>query len=1191
MYLKKIETQGFKSFANRAVLEFTPGIMGIVGPNGSGKSNVADAVRWVLGEQSARQLRGSNMQDVIFAGTESRRPMSYAFVSLTIDNSDRSLPVDTDEVSVSRQVFRSGESEYRLNGNVCRLKDIYETFYDSGIGKEGYSIIGQGQIDAVLSSKPEERRLMFDEAAGIVKYRKRRDITLKKLESEQASRERVEDILGELEKQVGPLEKQAEKARTYLKLRDELKEYEVGAFALESAELEGKLDEVRTNLGTTGSDRERASAEEEHLRDQYEALSTENEERDARLAARQTQMADLRVTNENRAGRISLLTEQIRSAQASRDLIDERARDYDLAAARAEQEREGFYAQKNAVDEELDRIDDRISELEEEAEALEEEEKDLSFRMEKGNGAIMASMSRKAQITASLAALDTREEQTAERLAALAQEKEEADVQIRELQADHDAQQETLKLLDAEIAELTRKLEEDQDEERKIRLLRNEREEEKQRLERELGILRARRENLSNLIERYDGYGGSVKAIMEKKDRFPGICGVVADLISTEKKYETAIETVLGGRIQNIVTETEEAAKTIIGYLKSSRLGRATFLPLDAVRGERGPARPEAQQEPGAIGTAASLVSADGRYGGIVSFLLGQTIVADNMDHALAIARKYSYRLSIVTLEGEYLTPGGVLSGGAYKNSSNLLGRRRELEDCEAEEKKKQARLVKIRAELKETGEELDALSARIGGTDIRLRRSTLQAAALKAQWEGKKKDLEQLRTRLAALTEEEEKRVREQEDIRAQREAVNQNVSELDTDSESIRAQLTELAVRLEKVRETYREKSAGLESLRVEFSNVSQKGDFLLENVRRCNDEIARARRDKADLLQGNISVETVTREREEEIARLRREIEEAEAELKRLDQLQKEEEALKEVRREEQHDYFEAKEAVSQRIALLDREIYRLQTQEQRLEEQIEKQAEYLWAEYEMTPSQAKAIRNPEIRNPAEVRRFIAQRKKAIKELGPVYVEAIEKYKEVSERYEFLKAQQEDLIKAEKELQDMIRELEKGMREQFREQFALIRQEFSRVFSDLFAGGKGDLILEDPDDVLSSGVIINAQPPGKKLQNMMQLSGGEKALTAIALLFAIQNLKPSPFCLLDEIEAALDEPNVKRFADYLYRLRGSTQFLIITHRRGTMEMADKLYGITMQEKGVSALVSVSLTDPASREILDEE
>ncbi|MBP3729373.1 MAG: chromosome segregation protein SMC, partial [Lachnospiraceae bacterium] len=1075
MYLKKIETQGFKSFANRAVLEFTPGIMGIVGPNGSGKSNVADAVRWVLGEQSARQLRGSNMQDVIFAGTESRRPMSYAFVSLTIDNSDRSLPVDTEEVSISRQVFRSGESEYRLNGNLCRLKDIYETFYDSGIGKEGYSIIGQGQIDAVLSNKPEERRLMFDEAAGIVKYKKRRDITLKKLESERASRERIEDILGELEKQVGPLEKQSEKARTYLKLRDELKEYEVGVFALESDELEGKLSEARTHLEQVQTDLENARAEGERLKDQYDALNTENEERDARIGTRQGQMADLRVANENREGRISLLSEQIKSAQVNRDLIDERARDYDLTVQRLEKEREGYYHQKSEVDEKLDTLDDSISLLEEEAEALEEEEKDLGFRIEKGNSAILDSMGRKAEMTATLASLDTREEQLGDRLTALTQEAEQTEAGVKELSQEAADQEETLSEMDKESRKLSREMEADKEKEKTLRQEQSALREEKQTLDRDLGILRSRRENLHNLIERYDGYGGSVKAIMEQKERFPGVCGVVADLITTEKKYETAIETVLGGRIQNIVTETEEEAKRIIGYLKDKRLGRATFLPLDAVKGDRSLSRPEALKEAGAIGTAASLVKADSRYQGVVSFLLGQILVTDHLDHALAIARKFQYRLSIVTLEGDYLTPGGVLSGGAYRNSSSLLGRRRELEACEAEEKTRRERLQQITASLGETEKELSLLESRIGEQDIRLRRVSLQAAALKVQWEGKKEELNRRREKLSSLESEKEDKIREQQALKLRREQLSTNASDLDTDSESMRQQLTELAVRLEKVKEERKEKSSRLETLHVEFSNLSQQGDFLLDHVKRCNEEIARARSEKQELMQGNISVETVTKEREAEIRQLQEEMEAVRLTLFEMEKLQQEEEALKEERREEQQNYFEAREALAQRISLLDKEQVRLESQEQRLEEQIEKQAEYLWSEYEMTPSQARAIRNPEIQNPAQVRRFITQRKKAIKELGPVYVEAIEKYKEVSERYLFLKGQQEDLVKAEKELSEMIRDLEKGMREQFKEQFALIQEEFSHVFSELFAGGKGSLILEDTEDVLSSGVII--------------------------------------------------------------------------------------------------------------------
>ncbi len=1190
MYLKKIETQGFKSFANRAVLEFTPGIMGIVGPNGSGKSNVADAVRWVLGEQSARQLRGSNMQDVIFAGTENRRPMSYAFVSLTIDNSDHALPVDYDEVVVSRQVFRSGESEYRLNGNLCRLRDIYETFYDSGIGKEGYSIIGQGQIEMALSNKPEERRLMFDEAAGIVKYKKRRDITLKKLEGERASRERVEDILGELEKQVGPLEKQSAKAKTYLRLRDELKACEVGAFARDSAELEQKLESARESLAVVAGDLEDAHAEAENLKTKYETLSAENEELDRQLSQAQARLTDIRVGNENREGRISLLEEQIRAAEATKDLINGRLKDYDEAIARLEAEREEYYRQKNEINRQQDQTDDKITRLEEAAEELEAEQKDLAFRIEKGNQAMLSSLNLKAELNGSLAALDIREKQIAERLAeaekdAGTEAKNEAELR------------ENSRLLAETLQKAAEKAEKQENRLREYRQTLSDLsgrkdylESEINRLRRDLSVIQSRKESLNNLIERYDGYGGSVKAIMEKKNRFTGICGVVADLITTEKKYETAVETVLGGRVQNIVTETEEDAKKLIGYLKAGRLGRATFLPLDAVKGDRGLSRPEALRETGAIGTAASLVRADERYAGIVRFLLGQTIVADNLDHALAIARKYEYRLSLVTLEGDYLTPGGVLSGGAYRNSSNLLGRRRELSECSSQEKKLKSDLQEAEKACESVRTEKQELEEKISKSDISLRELLVKNAALKVQKKNFEGELQRSTERIQSLKNETERLKLENASIDSERLTISQNVRNLDEGNETLRTQVTELAVKTERIREQLQEKNKQLEEVRVVFSALVQKNDHLLENVGRCNEEIARTKTDRNELLRGNTSVEDVVREREEEIRQLKEDLETARQTILELEEACRRNEQLREIGKTEQQNYFEAREAVSARLSELDKEDFRLQSQVQRLEEQIEKQAEYLWSEYEMTPSQAKAISNPEIGSPAEVRRFIAQKKKEIKELGPVYVESIEKYKEVSERYGFLKTQRDDLVKAETELNDMIRDLEKGMRKQFKEQFAQIQQEFSKVFSDLFAGGKGSLLLDNEDDVLSAGVIINAQPPGKKLQNMLQLSGGEKTLTAIALLFAIQNLKPSPFCLLDEIEAALDEPNVKRFADYLYRLRGSTQFLIITHRRGTMEMADRLYGITMQEKGVSTLVSVSLTDPASREVLKE-
>ncbi len=1190
MYLKKIETQGFKSFANRMVMEFAPGIMGIVGPNGSGKSNVADAVRWVLGEQSARQLRGSNMQDVIFSGTENRRPMSYAFVSLTIDNSDRVLPLDYDEVVVSRQVFRSGESEYRLNGNICRLRDIYETFYDSGIGKEGYSIIGQGQIEMVLSNKPEERRLMFDEAAGIVRYKKRRDITRKKLDSEMAARERIEDIVRELEKQVGPLERQSAKAKTYLRLRDELKEYEVGVFALEADELEKKLEEARKNREGVSGDLEAATLQLDRLKERYDSLSDENEELDKSLVRIQGQLADLRVANENREGRIGLLGEQIKAAETNSDLLDERVKDYDAAIARSESEREGYYRSKNEVDRQQDQLDDRITRLEEEEESLNESVRDLEYQIEQGNKAMMNSLDQKAQISSSLAALKAREEQNAIRLEALEKEKTADEAYQSALKQEYEAIRSSLEQAAQEEKSWKESLKASRARAAELTVLRRKSEEELHRLQRELSAQKARKENLRNLIERYDGFGGSVKSIMDVRDRFPGICGVVADLISTEKKYETAVETVLAGRAQNIVTETEEEAKRIIGYLKEKRLGRATFLPLDAVRGDRGLSRPEAAREKGALGTAASLVKNESRYDGVVRFLLGQTLVVDTLDNALAIARKYDHRLSLVTLEGEYLTPGGVISGGAYRNSSNLLGRRREFAECEAEEKKLSSAVGKAEKETDGLQKEAASLEQKIQKGDAKLRDILVKSASLKAQNESRSEEIRRGLERASSREAEITRLSGEQQKLAEQRGAFRQNAGDLDQSHENLQNEVMELAVKLDRIKADTQDKSKLLEDLRVSFSNLSQRGDFLLDNIRRCNEEIERIRKDKQELVRGQVSVEDVVKERQAEIAQLKEDIADVKETILKLEAKYEEDELLREEKRAEQQNCFEARESLSQRLSELDKENFRLQSAEQRIEEQIEKQAEYLWTEYEMTPSQAKAIRNPEIRNPAEVRRFISQKKKEIKDLGPVYVEAIEKYKEVSERYEFLKGQRDDLVKAEGELTALIRDLEKGMREQFKTQFVLIREEFAKVFSDLFAGGKGTIALENEDDVLSSGVIINAQPPGKKLQNMMQLSGGEKALTAIALLFAIQNLKPSPFCLLDEIETALDEPNVKRFADYLYRLRGTTQFLVITHRRGTMEMADRLYGITMQEKGVSALVSVSLTDPSSKKILDE-
>ena len=1191
MYLKKIEAQGFKSFANKAVLEFTPGIMGIVGPNGSGKSNVADAVRWVLGEQSAKQLRGGSMQDVIFSGTEARKPMGYAYVSLTLDNADHVLPVDYDEVTVTRQVFRSGESEYRMNGNVCRLRDIYELFYDSGIGKEGYSIIGQGQIDQVLSNKPEERRLMFDEAAGITKFKKRRDITNKKLDSERQSLQRVTDILGELEHRVGPLEKQSIKARTYLRLKEELKQYEVGAYSLEAEELEKKLAKTDDDLTIVSGDLDQSHADADSLKEHYDSLTQENDELDKSLQEARGKLADLRVLKENQEGRIALLEEQIRTAAASKGLTEDRIAAIDKQIEELDAEKEEIYVRKNELDMLLDSSDDRISEAEEAAEEVEEEIRALEFDLEQKNRFIIETMNEKVNISGELQGLNSKEEQMKLRAEAIADTLKTNQKKRREREAQNQALQASLTDMRAELDRLKAEEKVHADAYRKAADEAETERENYHRLSREASVLSSRRDTLENLAERYEGYNGSVRRVMEQKDRMPGIRGVVADLISSEKRYETAIETALGGRIQNVVTDTEETAKKLIRYLKENRFGRVTFLPVEAVSGDKEYARPEALREKGIIGRASDLVKADAALYGVVLYLLGNVLVAEDMDKAAAIARKYHYRLHIVTLDGEYLSPGGAISGGAFKSSSNLLGRGRELKEVTETLQKTKAASEQAKKAL-DRAESTAALEKEQQGKLGSLISSlALKEAALSSQAESRRQEDRDALERDTALEVEQQKIKEDIEALSGERLRIQKRSVGLDKNNESRQREVSRAMNDLDRKKEELAEKNKALEDLRLEFSNLNQKNEFILENIRRLNAETERLEEEK-EKLRGSAGDEAEAEVlRKEEIEKLRGSIAEEEETTAELEIFLQEKMQLQEKKRAEQQGFFDAREDLTRRISALDKENYRLQGIRQRLEEQIEKQAEYLWSEYEMTPSQARATKNTELGSLAEIRRFIAQKKSEIRELGPVNVGAIEEYKEVAERYEFLKAQHEDLTKAEGELVSMIDELEDGMRRQFKERFAQIQIEFAKVFSELFAGGKGSLELEAGEDVLSAGVIINAQPPGKKLVNMMQLSGGEKALTAIALLFAIQNLKPSPFCLLDEIEAALDEPNVNRFADYLARLKGSTQFIVITHRRGTMEMTDRLYGITMQEKGVSALVSVNLTDAKkTKELLGE-
>lgn len=1181
MYLKSIEVQGFKSFANKIVFEFHNGITGIVGPNGSGKSNVADAVRWVLGEQSAKQLRGANMQDVIFAGTENRKPLSYAYVAITMDNSDHQLALDYEEVTVARRVYRSGESEYLINGNPCRLKDVNELFYDTGIGKEGYSIIGQGQIDRILSGKPEERRELFDEAAGIVKYKRRKNTAQKKLESERENLVRVNDILNELESRIGPLERQSEKAKIYLKAKEDLKIYDVNMFLLEVERIEKALEDVTKSYTIASQNLEEQKTSYETIRKSYETMEQELSDMDLEMTKTREAQSESLLTKGKLEGQISLLEEKIRSAQMS----DEHVKSRFLAIEEETKERllqKGQYdKEKETLETELSRIASARAEAEKELAKIQGEITRCSEGIDAGKKELISLLNQKASMKADGQRFETMMEQVNIRKAELNKNLLKRKGEEAGLKENLNKQEEALRAAKEEIDRLEALSEsikkkdlEWQDKRRKAQA---ELEEKKEQFHKESSRL----ESLQNIAERYDGYGNSIRKVMEQKEREKGICGVVADLIRVEKKYETAIETALGGNIQNIVTEDEATAKKMISFLKQNRLGRATFLPLTSVTGKSQEKNEKFLTETGVIGFANTLVQADTKYEGVLSYLLGRVLAVDTIDHAIALAKKSGYSLHLVTLEGEYLSPGGSIAGGAFKNSSNLLGRKREIEDlqdkielCKKEMAKFAERITQI-----DTAKDLLADDARDAGEKLQNQYLVQNTAKLgveraREQWEaseqvfaGLQKESTSLEEQMQSISDEKKKA----------EEALTKAVAreqEIAAEGEAFQKILDE---------QMYLEEGAmkRVSELQMEEANAKQKVTFALENMQRVDSEIAKLSEESDTLKeQSQESVEDIEKKKRD-IEKIKQTIASAEENYKQLGEKLKDTEEKKEKLSVEYKGFFQKREEVSEVMNGLDKEIFRLNNQREKLEEAKTYQSNYMWTEYELTYHNALSLKDDTYTDGADLKKRISKVKDEIRHLGDVNVNAIEEYKEVSTRYDFLKGQHDDLVESEQTLLGIIDDLDKGMRAQFTEKFAEIQKEFDRAFKDLFGGGKGTLELVEDEDILECGIRIIAQPPGKKLQNMMQLSGGEKALTAIALLFAIQNMKPSPFCLLDEIEAALDDSNVGRFAKYLNKLTKNTQFIIITHRRGTMAAADRLYGITMQEKGVSTLVSVNLIE----------
>ena len=1180
MYLKSIEILGFKSFAKKIKFEFHDGITAIVGPNGSGKSNVADAVRWVLGEQSAKQLRGTNMQDVIFSGSEARKPQGFAFVEITFDNSDHKLPVSYDEVSVSRRVYRSGESEYMINGMTCRLRDVQELFMDTGIGKEGYSIIGQGQIDRILSTKPEDRRELFDEAAGIVKFKKRKAIAEKNLDEACANLDRIMDIIGEIEKRIGPLEEQSKVAREYLNLKEQLKKLELNNFLCEYDKSDSARQTLEEKFNTANDQLNETKAANENAETEYRRLEGIIEDYNKALEDAKNFRQELLIGNEKMEGEIKLFEQQMIAITQNSERINER-----IAAIYAEirdknEELDSFNKQKKDSDEHLKELEKAAAEASDKVNAIKNEITELSSNIESANTGILRLMNEDSGYKSDLQRYNTMLEQVALRRSELAgrmlrnkSELAEAQERTAALEKDYDSISE--KVLDEKnkLQKLTEDLRAASDEERRLTSLYE------GTNEKYIG-LRSEFESLKNIAERYEGYGATVRKIMENRADFKGIDGVVADLISVEKKYETAVETALGASISHIVTEDEQTAKNVIEYLKKNKLGRATFLPITSVGRRKQENDPAAMKAKGVISDAAALVSCDDKFRGVINHLLKNFIVVDTIDNALALAKSFDYSLRIVTLEGEQLAPGGSIAGGAYRNSSNLLGRKRELADLEKsvasalkdldKVKEQQAALAdkkkSIRDGLDETRAKIQELSVEQNSAELNLQKEKQQTEEIRNKgkaWEEETKSLEEKASELNAQ-------------IAGNKELLKQNE---DAGSE-FRNSIEKCNARLVELRFSEGEAVEKVNNIKLEAANVEQAGLYSDENIRRINAEIEKLKTEEEDIKSTGENSRQESEAKAAEIAANREKIEFNTKKIAELEQSIVDIGNKKETVTSEHKSFFDHWAELGKRVTELEKEVMRIQTQKDKLTEQLDYQTNYIWEEYQLTVSGAEQYRDPEFKA-STARKDISETKSQIKDLGDVNVNSIEEFKEVSERYTLYSSQRDDLISSKESIRAIIDELDEAMRKQFSEQFALIDKEFNIVFRELFGGGHAKLEMVADEDMLEAGIIIIAQPPGKKLQNMMQLSGGEKALTAISLLFAIQNLKPSPFCLLDEIEAALDDSNVKRFSSYLHKLTKNSQFIVITHRRGTMSAADILYGITMQEKGVSTLVSVNLIE----------
>ena len=1182
MRLKRLEIYGFKSFADRTVVEFDQGITGIVGPNGSGKSNLSDAVRWVLGEQSAKALRGGKMEDVIFNGTQKRKRLGYCEVSLVFDNEDHALPVDFTEVMITRRVYRSGEGEYYINKAACRLRDIVELFRDTGVGKEGYSIIGQGRIDEILSQKSEDRRDIFEEAAGIVKYRARKEESEKRLANMRDNLSRVEDIIAELNSQLEPLAKASETARRYLALRDELRTLDCSAFVLRHDRAKERIADAQQLVDGLRD----AIAEEERRTTELSALRDQANEEAQRMEAKVTQahesVLELTREKEAREGELGVLRAEI--ARMEKDVLA-LSQDEDVKRARAEaltgeldrNQRDTLDAQAEIVG-----LQRALKTKEAELAQLQDRAREAEEQLEAHKSAIIEAVNRLSDMRTSEARLSTMRKELERRGEEAAAQREELTRTAERLQEQLDEANEELaqaRAGETDCANAQQAIEEEAKEAaRKIAAITNALNEatgQKQSTASRLRILRE--------MERdYAGYQQAVKQVLLHARGNAGVHGVVASLMRVPEKLERAVEAVLGGALQNVVTSDEYVARDMIAYLRQNKLGRATFLPMTTITGRTLNAQErQLLSMPGCVGLASELVSFDEPYRGIVENLLGRTVVAENLDAGIEIMRRGRHAFRLVTLEGDVMHSGGSMTGGSSASRmTSLLSREREIKEHEVQLAKLDTQIADFTARLQK-GEAVRAA--------IKQRRSQAFEDLHQAQI-----DVSIASERVRTLTEQRESHAQQEQRCDTLRQQIEENLRQIDSQLAGARSSQEGEEKSSDEMNRRTGELSDALYALRDELDAKREETQALRvslaareRDVNALQQDGARMRREQSDIGaqigQARESREQLTLRHQESTQQLAADALRQEACAARLDEAQRallEQQNARNETQEQVRRLTQEVDALRETLTQDADKCHKAELVLSRTQSELETMQQRIWDEYELTYAGAKDYLKEPFDLAASDRRT-GEIRREIRAMGPVNVTAVEDYRACKERYDELSGQRDDLLHAQEDLLGIIESLQRQMERQFMESFTLMQQYFNETFKRLFGGGQAELRLMDESDVLGCGIEIVAQPPGKKLQLLSLLSGGERALTAIAILFAMLKVKPSPFCILDEIEAALDDANISYFADYLVEFAKTTQFVVVTHRKGTMERCDSLYGVSMEEKGVSRMLSVELKD----------